>query len=286
MNTREQDIVMIRASSLAGYSDCPRRAAGRIFPDAVNGAGYTLRPLPASIAAAVGTAVHKAAERILREKAASGVTPSEAEAAETAVSTLHERAALGLLYDRDTPTLGDAERQVQRMAAVYHRDVAPEVTPVLVEERLESEIAPGVILSGQMDVIAGAPNRVRDLKTGKSPAAARAQLGAYALLARAHGLEITGVMIDFIRRVPCRLPQPGVLSFTYDPAECENAAIAVARNIASDLRSFRLGDPKAGLLPGDPWAFPANPNSKLCGDKWCGAFGTVFCREHATQQIV
>jgi hypothetical protein len=50
--------------------------------------------------------------------------------------------------------------------------------------------------------------------------------------------------------------------------------------IDDHLTLFRQGDPGRYLLPGDPWAFPANPGSKLCSAKWCPAWGTTFCREH------
>ncbi|CAO3439801.1 hypothetical protein [Azospirillum argentinense] len=54
------------------------------------------------------------------------------------------------------------------------------------------------------------------------------------------------------------------------------------RHIQTDLKIWREGDPVQGIEPGDPWAFAANPSSKLCSDRFCPAWGTAFCREHQT----
>jgi hypothetical protein len=38
-------------------------------------------------------------------------------------------------------------------------------------------------------------------------------------------------------------------------------------------------------LPGDPWAFAANPSSMLCSAKFCPAYGSDFCTEHMKKDI-
>ena len=62
-------------------------------------------------------------------------------------------------------------------------------------------------------------------------------------------------------------------------AQAETAASNILRHIAGDLETFRNGDPVRRILPGDPWAFQANPSSILCSPKYCPAFGTTFCHE-------
>jgi hypothetical protein len=42
---------------------------------------------------------------------------------------------------------------------------------------------------------------------------------------------------------------------------------------------FQEGDPERRIRPGDPWAFQSNPNSVLCGERFCPAWGTDFCRD-------
>jgi hypothetical protein len=137
--------------------------------------------------------------------------------------------------------------------------------------------------SGQADVIAHEPHGLRDLKTGQRPPAALPQIGAYALLARSNGLDVETAAIDFVRRVPVTKPQPDPVTFRADIGYAEVAAVSILKHIASELRTFREGDPERRILPGDPWAFPANPSSNLCGEKWCSCWGVTgphaFCHE-------
>jgi hypothetical protein len=278
-------IIIVRASSLSGYADCPRRAAARMLRREVEAFGFRLREPPRSIGAAVGTAVHAAAAVTLKEKAASGTMPPADDARDAAVQSLRETtAAEGVMFDRDTPAIDAAETQALRMADAWRDHIAPQIEPVAVEERLEAEVAPGLVLSGQSDVIAREAGRVRDLKTGARRGHHRPQLGAYSLLARTHGVDVRAAAEDFVARVAVAKPQPTPETHTHDVAGAEVAALAVLRRIDADIRTFRNGDPESGVMPGDPWAFLANPSSMLCSEKWCPAHGTEFCREHRIKE--
>ncbi|AWJ85143.1 hypothetical protein TSH58p_17410 [Azospirillum sp. TSH58] len=275
---------IVRSSSLSGYPDCPRRSAAKLFRREVLAAGYRLRELPNGIGAAVGTAVHAGAAVILQEKAKTGGLPPISTATDAAIDSLRTTAAKGIGYDRETPALNEAEQQAERMVRVYRAQIAPDIQPLIVEERLEAQVTADIILSGQSDVIAREPGRVRDLKTGKARSNHKPQLGSYSLLARSNGIDVTEACEDFIQRAPLKKPQPDAQIIKHDLAAAETAAIAVLRHIEDDLKSFRLGNPSVGVLPGDAWAFPANPNSKLCSAKWCPAHGTSFCREHMSEE--
>jgi PD-(D/E)XK nuclease superfamily len=278
----EEKQVVIRCSSLSAWPDCPRRGAARLFRLEIEAAGYRLRSAPRGIGAVVGTAVHAGAQSALEEKAQTGELPPVNLALDAARDRLVEEIGRGeVAYDAATGTRADALRQVISMTRVYHRAVAPGVLPIIVEERLEAEVAPGVILSGQPDVVAREPHKVRDLKTGARAAAGShaPQLGGYSLLARSHGLDIVEAEIDFVQRVGAGKPQPEPTSKVVAVALAETAASNILRSIEGDLRTFRDGDAARRVLPGDPWAFQANPNSILCSAKFCPAHGTDFCRE-------
>jgi PD-(D/E)XK nuclease superfamily len=277
-------VTVIRCSALTGYPDCNRRGAARLFWREVIAAGFRLRRTPRAVGAAVGSAVHRAAAISLDEKARSGVLPPASVATDAALDTLGDELATGeITYDGPrgaTHNRNDAVRQAIGMARTYHRLVAPAVEPIIVEERLEAEISPGLILSGVPDVVCREPHKVRDLKTGARPAGSHApQIGGYSLLARTHGLDIAEAGIDFIQRVNPDKPQPDPVSTAVAVAQAETAASNIIRHIAADLEMFRNGDPARRILPGDPWSFQANPNSILCSPKYCPAFGTEFCRE-------
>jgi hypothetical protein len=281
---------IVRASSLSSYSDCARRAATRLVWREIKAAGYDLRETERGIGAAVGTAVHKGASVMLEEKAKSGEMPPPDVATDAAMDTLRAETADGIRFDtKTTINMDEAETQVVRMTAVYRRDVAPDIQPLIVEERLEATIpwsTQGLVLSGQSDVIAREPSRVRDLKTGAKPGNHNPQVGAYSLLARSTGIDVREAGVDFIQRVHITnrtktQAQPPAIIQKDDIAKVETAAINVLRHIDGDIRTFREGDPERGLLPGDPWAFVANPSSMLCSPKYCPAHGTPWCHEHA-----
>jgi hypothetical protein len=281
MNTPTYASVLVRSSSLSGYPDCPRRAATKLFPREIEAAGYTLRSLPSNVGAAVGTGVHAAAALLLKEKAASGNLPPLNVATDAAVEELRNAVNQGVTWDKETPVLNEAELQVARMVQVYRHQIAPMVEPLIVEERLEAQVSPAIVLTGQSDVIAREPGRVRDLKGGKVMGMHAPQIGSYSLLARSNAIDVTDAVVDWIPRVPLKKPQPDAVTYRYDVSIAETAAVNVLRHIESDLATFRNGDMERHLLPGDPWAFVANPSSKLCSAKWCPAHGTDFCREHA-----
>jgi hypothetical protein len=278
------DPIVIRASALSTYPDCPRRAAARLFRREIEAAGFRLRRTPRGIGAVIGSAVHAAAAMALSLKAKTGDLPSATVTVDFAAESLTESLAQGeVTFDAPhgvTHNRDDASKQTISLTSAYRRAVAPSVQPIIVEERLEAEISPGIVLSGTPDVVAREPGAVRDLKTGARSAGSHApQLGAYSLLSRAHGLAIETASVDFIRRVGAHKPQPDPISKTVRIADAETAASSIIKHIEGDLSTFRNGDPARRILPGDPWAFQANPASILCSPKWCPAFGTEFCHE-------
>ena len=272
---------VVRASYLSEYPDCPRRVAAKVFTKEIQDAGYGLRNTIQGVAAAIGTAVHRGAATILAEKASTGKMPPGMTGLDAARDRLRELAQDGIAYDTLSPRLNDAEKAALRMVVVYRDELAPWIDPIAVEQRLEAEVEPGLVLSGQSDVIAREPKAVRDLKSGKAmaPGNHRPQLGSYSLLARAHGIDIELARIDYIRRVSARMDQPPPITETLDVHEIETAATHVLMAMASDIDSFRHGSPTRGIEPADPWAFLANPNSRLCSPDFCKAHSTDFCKE-------
>ncbi len=284
MNSTVYPEVTIRASSLTGYMDCPRRSAATMFRQEIEEAGYSLKERINGIAAAIGSGVHAGAAISLQEKATAGALPPLSVATDAAIETLKESVADGVTYETKGTAqhFGHAESHVLRMTAAYHSVIAPKVEPIIVETRLEAQVAPGIILSGQADVVAREPGKVRDLKTTKRVGKTHnPQIGAYSLLARTAGIDVTGAVVDEIERVTLKNPQPDPVSTDYEIELVENAAANVLRHVQGDLHVFRHGDADHRVLPGDAWAFPANPSSMLCGPKYCAAYGTDFCREHA-----
>ena len=259
---------IIRASSLPSYPDCSLRWAATTMRKEIKGLGWELRDLPQNIGAANGTAVHAAAANALTTKKDTGELGKVDDAIEVGVESLKKQAGeLEIAWDKTTPEMSVAQQQVIRQTRLYHDKVAPEIKPIAVEEYLKAEIEDGFVLSGHVDVTEKFD--LHDLKTGKNQRANQAQYGAYALLRRSHGGKANHLVEDYIRRVSVRSPQPDPEHVVYDGARAERQAMATVKKIIQDVKLFRETK--------DPWSFVANPNSFLCGDRWCPAFGTKFC---------
>lgn len=281
----ERAPIVARCSALPDYTDCNRRGAARMFAPMLFTLGYQLKPTRTNAGAIVGSGVHAGGAAMLEEKAKTGELPPQSVVEDAAITELRCRAEEGVDYDNLTLNLLDAEKQVVRMTKVYRLQVAPQVNPLLVEKRFEANVpftVQQIILSGQLDVLAREPGRLRDSKTGRKLGIYRSQLGGYSMLSKSQPdmLQVNDCVIDFIPRVPVRAEQPPAQTFRQDLVGCESAAIAVLRLIDMQLTLFREGDPLRGIEPGDPHAFPANPSSRLCSDKFCPAYATEWCREH------
>lgn len=279
------DVRVIRCSALTNYPDCARRAAAELFPKDIAAAGYTLRSMPKSIAAHIGSGVHAAGAALLIDKRDNGVWSADS-AVTQGIETLHKRSLEeGVAYDDQTRTMNDAEHQVKRMSLTFAMFVVPHVDPIAVEERLEATIAPGLILSGQKDNVGREPRRLRDLKTGARMKSHNPQVGGYTLLERSHEKPVDSAVIDFIPRVSLKKDQPPPIEVTVDLAAAETAAVKIVDMIVRDLQTFRFGSADGKIRPGDPWSFPANPSSQLCSPKFCKAFNSgAYCREHLKER--
>lgn len=289
--------IFVRASALSGWADCPRRGAANLIPGEIKAAGYVLRELPQNIGAVVGTAVHRAAQVMLDEKIRTGVLAPDTVASDAGIESLHEGLKLGSRMDRETPDGRVAEIQVLRMQRSYRGEVATYINPIRVESQFEAEVSPGLIMTGRADVIAQEPGQVDDLKSGKRLSSHAPQVGAYSLLAKSHGLDIQSAGIDFIQRVgvgvdrSTKLPrqQPPAVRMKIRLEHAEVAAVSIISHIASAIRIFRQGSVELNMRPGEPWAFPSNPSSLLCGEKYCPAHSCGpkgFCQDFVRKEDV
>lgn len=264
----------IRCSSLPTYADCARRMVGRSFDWLVQDAGFKLREIGANIGSATGTATHAAAAYMLQEKIDNGGLGNVTEMEQIGVQSLEESIKYGVAWDATTPNLDIGTKQVIRQSRVYRGQVAPKLTPINVEVRLEASTPSGNVLSGQTDNISEAVGTaLHDLKTGVKARANMLQYGLYALLRAAHRLPTDAIVEDYIKRVGYHKEQPDAQRIEYPVDEAKRTASFVLKRLEDDLGEFQQ--------TGNPLVFMANPASMLCSEKWCSAWGTKFCTEHA-----
>jgi len=261
--------VTIRSSMLPSWQDCPRRSAAKSYRKMIERQGFKLRELQPSIGAAVGTAVHKVAEVVLRAKIETGELGNVNDGLEQAFIGFREEIEPGAIWDDTTPNLNAATKQIQGLAQAYIAGVASKVDPLAVELSLEADTGDGFMLTGHIDLVT-VQGEVRDLKTGGVDRPYYEQLGAYGLLVRSHGIvPVTGIGIDWIKRVGKTKPQPPVQVKQYQSAICQKAALEVIGEVKRCLGEFQQS--------GNPAAFGCNTMSMMCSDKYCPAWGTDFC---------
>lgn len=255
------------------WPDCDRRNASKAYgPLIENLTGIKLRETVSHIGAIIGSAVHRAAEFTMIRKLEDGDMGKDEEATEAALGELSFGTQFGTIWDQATPRSNDAEKQIIRMSRSYRQFLAPDITPIAVETRLEADLGDNFHLSGQSDVVTITPEGIDDLKTGVVQRVNMAQLGAYGITTEAHGYPRSRLVEDYIARVPIRAEQPRPVVTVYDRDVAEAVTWRRIETIKRQLTEF--------LKTGEPLVFPANPNSMLCSDKFCPAWGTGFCREH------
>lgn len=267
----------IRPSMLPGYPDCSRRAAARSFRREIESYGFKLRTTGMSIGAPVGTAVHAGAEITLTTKIKTGGDlGTDADAEDAAIAGLRDALdETEIVTDQLTPNVNTAEKQVRRMTRSYRRHVAPVITPLEVERRLEADLGDDFFVSGQSDVLTMTPGLIRDLKTG-AYRPAEAQVGTYMRLGLAHGWKADGAAVDFVRRVSIRKDQPKPEIFEYDTQTILHASEDLIARVKLDLRMFRRAVTTGHARPES--VYLANNQSMTCSSKYCPAWGTDFCK--------
>lgn len=266
-------MITIRASSLSGYADCPRRSAARIFRVEAENAGYIINATKNTIGAAVGTAMHAGTAYSMFEKKKTGTIGNATEAEQIALESLDNGTKDDVQWDDTADNLNSAQKQALSLLRAAREFVVPHITPVEVEVRLEARVSEEITLSGQVDI--NIEQGLVDWKSGKLRGQYSTQFGAYSLLARSHGKDNTKATEVFIQRVKEGKQQPIPTYHDYDVSRAENSAISVLKHIERDLVHFRE--------TGDAREFLANPSSMLCSAKYCPAHGTRFCNEHKQQ---
>jgi hypothetical protein len=267
-----EGVLVIRPSSLNNWDDCQARTFAKSYPHLMVAKGYELREIPRHIGAVVGTSVHAGAEHLQRKRLTTGEMGKTDEAVEFAITRMQEEIDQGeVAWDYDTSRVGDAQTQIQRMVFAYRRDVAEQIKVVALEERLVANFSDTIVISGQMDVLSILPGALRDIKTGKRRSYCLPQVGTYSSLARAHGHQIETIVEDYVKRVPVNKDQPPVDTITMDRRVAESVARRTILSMDAAVRKFQE--------TGDRHAFTRNPNSALCSDRFCPAYGTAACPE-------
>jgi hypothetical protein len=227
--------------------------------------GFVLPPQQKNgIGATVGTACHKAVGDFLQARL-DGYSIDPQQVGVTEFQRLNDgNIEFDKLVTKDAPS---AETQIRRMVAEYIPH-ALTLKPARIECALETQVDSKYLLTGHPDLLEST-GAIRDFKFGRTVSPYEAQLGAYSLMARSHGIEINKLFVDHVARSTVNKPQKPLEVIEYKQHIAENAAHYTIEAAVTQLEKF--------TETGNPWAFPANPSTMLCSKKWCSAWGTAFC---------
>lgn len=274
------DTLSVRASSLANWNLCPRRAYAKDFRKELADRGYTLNQGRSNFNTLVGSCVHDLA----------GSLPEHKDDLVNDWFTA-ERERVGAEVDQSlqTKSWDHATEQAARILGklVHHPSIQKmreKADKLLVEKFLEQRFD-HVTLTGHVDLYDLEDRELVDVKcSGKSEAPrADAQLGAYSLLlTKAKKPMPREMKVIWMPVRGLKSEQPDPVDVEYDvPTAMRHAAVTAsnAHRIYTDARV--RARKRAERNGGDPNIrgedLPSNPGCWACSEKWCPAHGTDFC---------
>lgn len=258
---------------LPDANNCMRRAIGNQYSKMLYEFGFKIRPIITTGAyAIVGTGSHSAARHLLIQKM-HGKTISLSHAIDFGISEyeIEGKKYEKIEYDKVVYNKEAGILHIKKFTQAYYTDIVPKMSfpdKAKPNDHLELTLKKtfmGFNLSGHVDVWTG--NSICDTKTGAKKMAYHSQLGGYGLLIGESMFK--KLYINWLPRVSLSKPYPGTKIIAYDKKFAMTEAYTTIVRIIDAINKFK-STPK-------PSCFPANPNSYLCSEKYCRAYGTNFC---------
>lgn len=223
--------------------------------------------MPPGVAMLKGSSVHDGRRANLKQKIGTGQDLAVADVQDATRDSMVARFSGDVQFDPEdkagTPKrqMADSIDAVTHVAARDYEVYQVPTVPKVVEQGLKATI-PGydTVLLGYVDLIDQA-DVLRDLKTvwsGRSPAISAAdnslQLTAYDLLARANGLSVSGLQLEYL------IPQKkGIKTMELSTTRTRGQHEALLRRLAVLLEAVRR-----------EVFVPAEVDSWMCSPRFCG----------------
>ena len=270
-------MLSFRASSFETYPACGRRFGANWLASSGEGRalGFTFPPRRQGVGAVCGTGMHAGTGYLMKEWQATGEHGGlqRLERAQDVASTeVREltRPEHQVVMDPNGPTKSawQAIQVTQSMVARIHDEFRPTSAPKIVEKGLQADYPGGFRVTGTLDLFLVA-GELNDHKSwSKIRPKAYAQTGTYSILLRSNKHEVDKVAINAVQRRKDGAGPVERIDVNRDVAE--RHAMNVAKRAARDIQAM--------IDTGDPEELIANPSDPLCGEKYCCAWNTPFCR--------
>lgn len=261
----------IRVSMLGSYQECGLMAAVKQWPNAFIARGYKIRQLQPHVGGVVGSSVHTAIENLYTQ-VADGELPSYSKAVDAGMATYEK--AEHILFDEITRGKNDAAKQVHTISKTYFGTLGYQIKPQVIEGAFKANLdafAKGWEFTGHPDLIYKQKKlgALVDYKTGRQERLHLLMVSGYVNILSANTIDIDVASTAFMRRLPPDKPP--------EPPKVKHYAVSMIRGHAVWAVKRILRDFEAFDKTGDPNAFPVNPSSFLCNERFCPVYGTKTC---------
>lgn len=250
--------IYLRASSLDGLFDCPRR----FMAMRMAATNPELRYIAPPVGSVIGQTIHSYAEGSIDEDAVGNTVKDRYEDE-------------GISFDGKTPDIDTAVNQTKRMVKQFKEEfgeywkVKADAKEIALEYSREQPDGNVKILTGHIDLYSDGD--MRDLKTGGGLGCYKAQMGAYDFLLTNNGyVEVKNIFIHRIQRCDLSKPSPPVSTEVIDPKVAKQHFFLTQKAAYETIKIYEENE--------DPSAIAANPMSLMCSEKSCPAHGTRFCK--------
>jgi hypothetical protein len=218
---------------------------------------------PPGIALIIGAGVHRPIEADLKNKMATGELLEIEAIADLAADAVRESAEQEIALDEKELEIGKARvidnavDQAVGLAALHHREVAPDIEPVHIERKVRLATPLDIDILGYIDIQEA--GRIRDTKTtgravSQNDAEHSTQLTIYHMAAKyIDGIPDIGLQLDFLRK----LKSPVAVSYKTDRNENDYQRLFARIAIIQRMH-------ETGIFP------PASKAAWWCAPKWCG----------------
>jgi len=248
--------IVLRPSAVDGFYQCAYQW-GKTFLEGMN-------TIPNS-RAAIGTAIHSAAETLWSEAILTGSKDENlSKMTDAAMEAWKEEAAKGMSYG-DGEDANTCAVEIVRGTEAFIEDIVPFTEiPVAVEERFTVNIDHKLVksISGTVDYIT--KDTIADLKTSKrkpTPGNYTTQQSIYKYLAMENGVDVKFNLIQGV--VLKKTPEGMILPMETDVDQAKDMV-----NIMLDTLDLVLLD----VAPIETILRP-NPKYYLCSQKYCALYG-------------
>jgi hypothetical protein len=256
--------LVIHASRLDAYADCPLQAFAELMRPQLQKLGYQFNDLPRYITPEVGTAIHSGVAH-LHTTGSTDVKSAVNESLNTLERIMEDTPHMR--FTEKMPDLAYIKAHITGFISAYVDQVLPQRSAQLIEYGMKGELLPNITYKTTLDLLTS--NAIlADLKSGAKITPAYNQLGFYCLLLQREGYKVNRLVLDYI------LPDRSTKVYIHKPIEYDkDACLFIVKQTLTSL----IADFEVFCKTGNINHIRVNPRASTCNKAMCPLYGTSTC---------